>query len=52
MQTIASAPPDRKAWVEGEHYSSGTSGPRITIRADLTPAGELVHVEVRMIAYP
>ena len=52
MQSIASAPPDRKGWLEGEHYVNGSSGPRIVIRVDLVPSGELVRVEVRMTAYP
>ena len=52
VQSIASAPPDRKAWVEGEHYSNGSSGPRIVIRVDLAPVGNAVRVELRMIAYP
>jgi hypothetical protein len=51
-QSILAWQRDRKAWVEGEHYINGTSGPRITIRIELMPAGELVEVELRMIARP
>jgi hypothetical protein len=52
MQSIASAPPDRKGWLEGEYYTDGADGPRVVIRIDLVPVGELVRVEVRMTASP
>jgi len=52
MQSIASAPPGRKGWVEGERYSNGNPGPRVAIRIDLIPDNELLRVEVRMTAYP
>ena len=41
-QSIPAWPPDRKAWLEGEHHSNGTTGPRFVIRIELTPAGETV----------
>ena len=52
IQSIASAPRDRKGWVEGERYVNGTSGPKTVMRVDLVPAGDLISVELRITAYP
>jgi hypothetical protein len=52
LRSLASTPKDRKAWVEGAQYLEGRAGRRFVIRIDLTPADDLVTVELRMTAYP
>jgi hypothetical protein len=52
LRSLASTPKDRKAWVEGAQPLEGRAGRRFVIRIDLTPANDLVTVELRMTAYP
>jgi hypothetical protein len=52
LRSLASTPKNRKAWVEGAQSLEGRAGRRFVIRIDLTPADELVTVDLRMTAYP
>jgi hypothetical protein len=52
LRSLASTPKDRKAWVEGAQYLEGRAGRRFVIRIDLTPADDLLTVDLRMTAYP
>jgi hypothetical protein len=52
MQSSPITPRGRKALVEGAYYVDEEPGSRFVIRADLTPVGESVHVELRITAHP
>ncbi len=52
LRSLDSTPKNRKAWVEGVQYLEGRAGRRQVIRIDLTPANDLITVELRMTAYP
>jgi hypothetical protein len=52
LRSLDTTPQNRKAWVEGAQYLEGRPGRRIVIRIDLTPANDLVTVDLRMTMYP
>ncbi len=52
LRSLDPTPMNRKARVEGAQYLEGRPGRRFVIRIDLTPADDLITVELRMTAYP
>lgn len=47
-RSLPAAPASRKAWVEGQRYANGQSGPKLVIRIELTPAEQGVSVDLRI----
>ena len=45
-------PRDRTAVVEGVRYIGAQPGPRFVVHIELAPAGDTVHVSLRLVAHP